>query len=165
MTEQCTLLPDNPCPIGRAVDIVGDRWSLLILRHANIGVTRFDQFRAELGISDNILSNRLAKLVEAGVLVKVPYRDDRRTRHEYRLTSAGADLTPVFEDLARWGQAHTLSGERCRPAMKILHSTCGEELAEGHYCAHCGRTVERAEISWYRPWRSRTPFALAEPVD
>jgi hypothetical protein len=71
-----------PCPIGRAVDILGDRWTLLLLRNATVGVTRFDDFRGRLGIADNILSNRLARLVDAGLLVRVPYRDKQRTRHE-----------------------------------------------------------------------------------
>ncbi|MFC7641932.1 winged helix-turn-helix transcriptional regulator [Streptosporangium lutulentum] len=64
-----------PCPIGRAVGLLGERWTLLILRNANLGTTRFDAFRAELGVADNILSNRLARLVEAGLLARVPYRD------------------------------------------------------------------------------------------
>ena len=76
------------CPIGRAGDLLGDRWTLLILRDATAGITRFDAFRENLGIADNILSGRLARLVEAGVLAKVPYRDGNRTRQEYRLTQA-----------------------------------------------------------------------------
>jgi DNA-binding HxlR family transcriptional regulator len=72
-----------------------------------MGVTRFDDFRAELGIADNILSSRLTRLVDAGLLVRVTYRDQGRTRHEYRLTTAGADVLGVLHALAGWGQEHT----------------------------------------------------------
>src|ERR1700751_2496923 len=80
----------RPCPIGRAGDLLGDRWTLLILRDATAGITRFDAFRENLGIADNILSARLRRLVEAGVLTRVPHRDGNRTRNEYRLAGGGA---------------------------------------------------------------------------
>jgi DNA-binding HxlR family transcriptional regulator len=154
---------DVPCPVGRAIDVLGERWTLLILRNATMGVTRFDDFRAGLGIADNILSNRLARLVDAGLLVRVPYRDRRRTRHEYRLTTAGADVLGVLHALAGWGQEHT---EPSRPAepMRVIHRTCGSDLAPGDYCATCERGVERAEIAWVRPWRSADPLPLADPA-
>ena len=164
MSEDRLLVADNPCPIGRAVDVVGDRWTLLILRHATLGVTRFDEFRDRLGISDNILATRLARLVDTGLLSKVPYRDERRTRHEYRLTERGAELLPVLHALAQWGQEHTRSGRRGPALMKVVHTTCGEQIPFGEYCPHCGREARRGELSWLRPWSSRTPLPLAEPV-
>lgn len=154
---------DTPCPIGRAAEVIGDRWSLLILRHATMGFTRFEEFRGELGIADNILAKRLGKLVEYGLLTKVPYRDERRTRHEYRLTKAGADLLPVLHALAAWGQQHTRPVGRGRP-MRVIHSVCGNDLSAGEFCGHCERTVDRDEILWVRPWGSRTPVPVAEPV-
>jgi DNA-binding HxlR family transcriptional regulator len=164
MNNKRALVPDNPCPIGRAVETIGDRWALLILRHATLGVSRFDDFRELLGISDSTLANRLAKLVNAGILVKVPYRDPRRTRYEYRLTEAGADLLPVLHALANWGENHTRSGKGVQRPMTIMHHVCGGEIQAGQFCPRCDREVERAEISWLRPWRSRDPFPLAEPV-
>ena len=154
---------DTPCPIGRAVEIVGDRWTLLILRNATLGRTRFDQFRAELGIADNILANRLARLVENGLMVKVPYRDERRTRHEYRLTEAGADLLPVLHALAAWGGKHT-RGVRRGGLIRVIHTSCGSELAPGEFCENCGRPVDRAETAWRLPWGPRAPQPLAEPA-
>jgi DNA-binding HxlR family transcriptional regulator len=154
---------DVPCPVGRAIDVLGDRWTLLILRNATLGVTRFEGFRAELGIADNILSNRLARLVDAGVLVRVPYRDRRRTRHEYRLTTAGADALDVLHALAGWGQEHTEADPPTEP-MRIIHQACGSDLAPGGRCAACKRAVERDEIAWVRPWRSPDPFPLAGPA-
>ena len=163
MSNPATPPIDLPCPIGRAAEVIGDRWSLLILRHATAGFTRFDEFRSELGIADNILAKRLAKLVEYGLLTKVPYRDERRTRHEYRLTEAGADMLPVLHAIAAWGQRHTRQAGRGK-AMRVIHSTCGNDLSAGEFCAHCGRTASRAEIRWLRPWHSRTPQPVAEPV-
>ena len=164
MSDERALVPDNPCPIGRAVETIGDRWALLILRHATLGVSRFDDFRDLLGISDSTLANRLAKLVAAGIFVKVPYRDDRRTRYEYRLTEAGADLLPVLHALANWGEGHTRSGKRGQRPMKIVHDVCGGQIPSGQFCPRCDREAERNEISWIRPWRSNDPFPLAEPV-
>jgi DNA-binding HxlR family transcriptional regulator len=149
--------------MGRAIDVLGDRWTLLILRNATMGVTRFEDFRAQLGIADNILSNRLARLVDAGVLVRMPYRDQRRTRHEYRLTSAGADALGVLHALAGWGQAHTKTRRPVEP-MRIVHEECGSDLAPGGRCTACERAVEREEIAWVRPWRSPEPLPLASPA-
>jgi DNA-binding HxlR family transcriptional regulator len=156
--------PDSPCPVARAAGVLGDRWTLLILRNANLGTTRFDDFRSELGIADNILSTRLARLVEAGLLTRLPYRTVGRTRHEYRLTTAGADMLPVLHALAGWGQQHTHPGEPAEP-MRIIHQTCGRSLAPGGYCPHCGRLAARSEIAWVRPWRGPEPSPLAQPVD
>ena len=158
------IVSDDPCPIGRAADVIGDRWTLLILRNATTGMSRFDEFRDELGISDNVLSIRLARLVEAGLLVKVPYRGERRTRHEYRLTRAGADLLPVLHAVAKWGHDHTRSAEREQEPMRVMHVTCGREMPFGEHCPHCGREAEREEITWLRPWRSPAPFQIAGPV-
>ncbi|HYZ54993.1 MAG TPA: helix-turn-helix domain-containing protein [Streptosporangiaceae bacterium] len=163
MTGPRTTRPSPPCPIARAADIVGDRWTLLILRNANLGTTRFDDFRAELGIADNILSSRLARLVDAGLLTRHPYRETGRTRHEYRLTTAGADLLPVLHALADWGLRYTRPAEPADP-MRVIHQACGEALAPGGTCPRCGRTPSRDEIAWLRPWRSPHPVTLASAI-
>ena len=152
------------CPIGRAVELVGDRWTLLIMRNASHGVTRFDEFRAGLGIADNVLSNRLSRLVDAGLLTRVPYRTSGRTRQEYRLTPAGADFTPVLRALADWGAQHTSPDEPAQP-MRFQHRDCGQDLpSPGTYCEHCRRPVGRADQLWTSPWRTSEPYPLAEPV-
>ena len=135
----------------------------LILRHATLGVTRFDELRSALGIADNILSSRLARLVENGLLAKVPYRDERRTRHEYRLTQAGADTFPVLSALAAWGTAHTRPVRRTEP-MRVIHAECGNDVPAAGFCEHCERVVGRDEVLWLRPWNSPDPQPLAEPV-
>jgi DNA-binding HxlR family transcriptional regulator len=153
----------GPCPIGRASGLLGDRWILLILRNAQIGVTRFDEFREQLGIADNILSARLRRLVDGGLLVKVPYQDGRRTRQEYRLTQAGADLAPVLRALADWGQRHTTPDAPAEP-MRVVHAGCGGEVGPDQACSVCGTRVGRDAEAWVRPWRSPDPIPLAPPV-
>jgi DNA-binding HxlR family transcriptional regulator len=155
---------ERPCPIGRAGEVLGDRWTLLILRDATAGITRFDAFRESLGIADNILSARLRRLIEAGVLVKVPYHDGSRTRYEYRLTRAGADLLPVLRALADWGGRHTKPAAAAAP-MQMLHVGCGGQVGAGGTCAACGREVAREDEAWLRPWRSDEPVRLATPVN
>ena len=151
------------CPIGRAGFLLGDRWILLILRNATLGMTRFNDFRDDLGIADNILLDRLRRLVDAGVLVKVPYHDGRRTRQEYRLTQAGADLSPILRALGEWGAEHTSSASPSQP-MRAVHADCGGELSTDDVCAVCGTQVDRDHEAWIRPWRSPTPQPLAAPV-
>jgi DNA-binding HxlR family transcriptional regulator len=151
------------CPIGRAGLLLGDRWILLILRNATLGTTRFNDFRDDLGIADNILLDRLRRLVDAGVLVKVPYHDGRRTRQEYRLTQAGADLSPILRALGEWGAEHTSSASPSQP-MRVVHAECGGELSTNGVCAACGTYVDRDHEAWIRPWRSPTPQPLAAPV-
>jgi DNA-binding HxlR family transcriptional regulator len=95
-------LADARCPIARTIDLVGEWWSILILRDAFRGVRRFDEFQASLGIARNMLSRRLKRLVEAGLLETKPY-SERPPRHEYRLTEKGRDFYPVLMTLMAWG--------------------------------------------------------------
>ncbi len=104
---------DTPCPIGRGVASFGDAWSLLILRDASMGVTRFDDFRKGLGIAPTVLAKRLAALTEEGLLQKVRYLD-HPPRDEYRLTEAGRDLLPVLFMIAAWGRKHRGEGDLVR---------------------------------------------------
>jgi DNA-binding HxlR family transcriptional regulator len=152
------------CPIGRASAILGDRWTLLIVREANLGVSRFDGFRARLGIADNILSSRLRALVEHGILAKTPYHDGRRQRSEYRLTQAGADLAPLLRSLALWGHEHTVATEPQDP-LRVVHLDCGGEVDLDQRCGTCGDAVARDEQGWIRPWHSTEPTQLAVPIN
>jgi DNA-binding HxlR family transcriptional regulator len=97
----------SPCSIARSLEVLGEKWTLLVVREALAGVTRFADFRATLGIAPDILTARLATLVAAGVLVKVPYQEPgTRQRHEYHLTGAGRELRVVLGALQQWGDAH-----------------------------------------------------------
>ncbi|MDB5686560.1 MAG: hypothetical protein JWR77_1149, partial [Rhizorhabdus sp.] len=103
-------LSEGPCPVGRALAQVGDAWSMLILRDASYGATRFDQFRQSLGIAPNILTRRLRALTDAGLLEKSRY-SERPPRDEYRLTPAGRDFLPILHALGAWGRRHHGEGE------------------------------------------------------
>ena len=93
------------CSIARALEVVGERWTLLIVRDAFLGLRRFDQFQASLGIARNVLTDRLNRLVEEGILERVRY-SERPERHEYRLTAKGRDLAVTLAGLRQWGDKH-----------------------------------------------------------
>jgi DNA-binding HxlR family transcriptional regulator len=101
------------CPIARSVAFVGDAWSLLILRDANLGLTRFDEFRKSLKIAPTILTRRLATLTEEGLLEKRRY-SERPPREEYLLTAAGRDFLPVLFMIGDWGRKHRGGGKLTR---------------------------------------------------
>ena len=112
------------CPVQRTLDLVGEKWTLLILRDAFTGIRRFDDFHRHVGLSEAVLADRLRKLVAAGILNTVPYQDrGSRTRHEYRLTGKGRDLWPVLMALRQWGETH--AGDPAGPVLDIRHSDCG----------------------------------------
>ena len=102
-------LINDTCPIARSLACMGDAWSILILRDASLGLTRFDQFRTSLGIAPSILTRRLAVLTEEGLLQKRRY-SERPPRDEYVLTDAGRDFIPVLAMIGAWGQKHRGTG-------------------------------------------------------
>ncbi|GAA1940244.1 winged helix-turn-helix transcriptional regulator [Kitasatospora viridis] len=122
------------CTVQRAVDLIGERWALLVLRDAMNGVRRFDDFRRHVGLSEAVLSDRLRKLVAAGILAAVPYREPgSRTRHEYRLTEKGWDLWPAVIALKQWGDRWTADPDG--PPLEVHHRGCGAPLEVVVQCA------------------------------
>lgn len=117
------------CGLAAAINLVGDRWALLIIREALYGVTRFDEMHAELGLPRTVLSNRLKKLVDSGVLLRRPYKEaGQRTRHQYVLTSKGIDLALPLMALMQWGEKHVLSGSK---SVGIISRRTGKPLHLG----------------------------------
>jgi len=104
---------DDPCPIARSLAFVGDAWSMLILRDAHAGLTRFDQFRKNLGIAPTMLTRRLATLTEEGLLEKRRY-SEHPPREEYLLTAAGRDFLPVLFMIGEWGRKYRGEGKLVR---------------------------------------------------
>lgn len=103
---------DRTCPVGRALDVIGDRWSLLIVREAFDGVSRFGDFQRELGVARNILTDRLRKLVDAGILLSQPAADGSAYQ-AYVLTPRGEGLFPIVVALRQWGEKHLFArGEK-----------------------------------------------------
>ncbi|GAA1259838.1 helix-turn-helix domain-containing protein [Kitasatospora nipponensis] len=122
------------CTVQRAVDLIGERWALLVLRDAMNGVRRFDDFRRHVGMSEAVLSDRLRKLVAAGILVSTPYREPgSRTRHEYLLTEKGWDLWSAVLALKQWGDRWAADPDG--PPLEILHRDCDAPLEVVVQCA------------------------------
>jgi DNA-binding HxlR family transcriptional regulator len=112
------------CSIARASELLGDRWTLLVLRDLQNGVHRFDELHRHLGIARDVLARRLERLVASGLAVRVEYHEPgSRTRHEYQLTDAGRELRTVLVALLEWGDRH-LAGAEGAP-MAVRHETCG----------------------------------------
>ena len=124
---------DQSCALARALEIVGERWTLLIVRDAFHGLTRFDEFRSSLSVATNILSARLQKLVEHGVLERTG------SRGSYQLTRKGRDLFPVLLTLMAWADRHEPGADG--PEVLILHKGCGHDAGGSLRCAHCGKPI------------------------
>ena len=136
-------LADERCSIARTVSVIGDRWTLLILRDCFLRIRRFDDFEARLGITRHILADRLKKLLESGVLAKTPY-GERPVRHEYRLTQKGLDLYPVLMSIVHWGDTYT-ADVAGRP-MLHQHLTCGHTFDPVLTCSECGEVVDPRQV-------------------
>lgn len=118
-------VPLAECTLARAVSVVGDAWVLLILREAVYGIRRFEEMRDDLGIPRAVLSNRLRRLVDAGLFARVAYREPgRRTRHAYELTPQGRALLPALAALREWAEIHLPGG----PSPLKLRHRCGAEV-------------------------------------
>lgn len=130
------------CSIARTLELVGERWTMLVLREAFFGRRRFDEYAERLGMARNVLSARLAHLVEEGVLEKVRYQD-RPERFEYRLTDKGRDLWPVLSALRDYGDRHYAPDG---PPVLVTHRGCGGELDDRRICRRCGAALELADV-------------------
>lgn len=138
-----TDIDKQVCSVARALSVVGERWTLLVLRDAFLGTRRFDQFQHNLGITRHRLSERLGKLVEQGVLVRVPY-SERPLRHEYRLTRKGLALYPVLMSLSRWGD-DWMSDEQGLP-VEYVHRRCGKRTQAVMSCSECGEVLRPEHV-------------------
>ncbi len=132
------------CGLPQALEVMGERWSFLILRAAFNGLVHFEEFSSELGIARNILSNRLARLVEHGVLERVPCQQDRR-KIEYRMTEKGSDLLPAMIALRQWGEKYTL---RVPSNPMLVDARDGEPIAPIAIHAHDGRQIGWRDLAW-----------------
>lgn len=128
--------------IAGTLELIGDRWTFLILRDAFRGIHRFDELQHDLGIARNLLTDRLHKLVAHGILAKHQYCA-HPPRYEYRLTAKGIDLSPALVALKRWGDKHLAGGE---PHLVFVHDQCGEPLDQTFVCWHCDQTVSPGGI-------------------
>lgn len=133
---------DMNCTVAKTVEVMGERWSLLVLREVFFGTRRFEDFRRRLGIARNILADRLDGLVDQGILERRAYQE-RPERFEYRLTDKGRELYPVILALKRWGDRWEV-GE-AGPPLHLRHD-CGAVFDAVPVCPHCGREVHAREV-------------------
>lgn len=145
---------DEACPIRRALDVLGDPWVLVIVRDVLHGKGRFDSLHQNLGISEAVLSRRLRDMVDAGLLKRTDYLDGARTRQAYVATEAAAELLPVLQQLALWGERHTpmpIHGAH----MSLVHRDCGGETTQGEVCSVCGEVLVPQAMTWVKPWKDQ----------
>lgn len=134
--------PSVECSIAATLGVVGDRWTLMILRDVFRGTHRFSQLSEDLGIARNLLSDRLGRLVDACVLERVPYQE-RPRRCEYRLTAKGADLSASLIALMKWGDRWYADG---RPPTTLVHAECRTPLELSVRCPSCDASVPPGQI-------------------
>jgi DNA-binding HxlR family transcriptional regulator len=140
-------LDQQACSLARTVSVIGDRWTLLILRDCFLRVRRFEEFQARLGVTRPILANRLRKLVRSSVLTKVAYQR-HPLRCEYRLTQKGLDLYPVVMSIVHWGDVH-MAGKKGRPVLH-RHLECGKHFDPVLVCSECGEALDPKRVHAHR---------------
>ena len=133
-------MDDGPrvCSVARSLEVVGERWALLVVREAFLGSHRFDQIQRRTGAPRDVLAARLKRLVEAGILERRRYHE-HPARYEYHLTEAGRDLYPVITALRQWGDRHVTEPA---PRPSVFTHACGSTHAAAMVCPDCGQSIE-----------------------
>lgn len=133
---------DMNCSVAQCLEIVGEWWTLLVLRDVFLGYSRFDEFESRLGIARNVLTQRLERLVDAGVLKRVPYQE-RPVRYDYLLTEKGRDLWHVVTAMRQWGDRWAAPEG---PPVELVHDGCGEIVNVVAACSHCGEELTTRNV-------------------
>jgi DNA-binding HxlR family transcriptional regulator len=139
----------RPCSVARTLQIIGDRWSILLLREMMLGVRRFDEFQHNLGIAPNILSDRLRRMQDSGVASRVAYQE-RPPRHEYRFTAKGRDLYSTVLVVMRWGDKWLSEG---RAPLLLRHTRCQHDFSVQVVCSACGEEVGPHDVEYRLRYR------------
>jgi DNA-binding HxlR family transcriptional regulator len=134
---------DMRCSIAQTLEVIGEWWTLLIVRDLMMGVSRFDALQARLGIARNVLTDRLVTLVEAGVVERVRYQQHPE-RFEYRLTEKGTDLSSVLTALRQWGDRWAAPDG---PPVEMVHDACGKVARVVPVCSECGEPVTPRDVT------------------
>lgn len=132
------------CSIARTLGVIGESWTLLIIRNCFLGTTRFEDFQSQLGLTRHVLSDRLKMLVENELLKKVPY-GEKAGRFEYRLTAKGRALYPVIVTMTNWGD--TWLADENGPPISYVHTKCGSETKPILSCSCCGEAIEPQDMT------------------
>lgn len=136
-------IQEERCSIARTLSVIGDRWTMLVLRDAFLRIRKFDDFQKDLGISRQRLSDRLKKMVEEGVMEKVEYQINP-SRYEYRLTQKGVDLYPIIVSMVTWGDKYMDNGDGAPIVYK--HKACGNYFTAEIMCSECGDSVDPRDV-------------------
>jgi DNA-binding HxlR family transcriptional regulator len=139
---QRTSFRDMNCSVAQCLEVVGEWWAMLIVRDLFLGITRFEDFQQRLGISRNILSQRLEHLVERGVVTREPYCE-HPVRYDYRLSEKGKDLWPVLTAMRQWGDRW--EAPEGAP-LELVHDGCGHVAQVVGACSECGERVDRRDL-------------------
>jgi DNA-binding HxlR family transcriptional regulator len=131
----------RPCSVAAALDVLGERWTLLAIREMAYGVHRFDQITAFTGASRDILASRLRKLEQRGIIERRQY-NEHPPRYEYHLTESGRDLIPILRALRQWGDRWAVE----EPSVAFIHE-CGHRLQVDEVCRACGEVVENEKVT------------------
>ena len=131
------------CSIARTLELIGERWSILVIREVFSGRRRFSEMQRTLGVARNVLANRLQRLVDEGILERRPY-SDHPSRYEYFLTERGLDLWPVMVSLMHWGDKHVF-GEGEPPVALVHKGECGGQVNDRRICERCGKELNVRE--------------------
>ena len=137
-----TTATPRRCSIAGALDVIGEKWSLLVVRELFLGVRRFNDIAANTGAPRDILTARLRRLEELGVIERREY-SERPPRYEYRLTATGKDLRPVIMALKQWGEDHVMAG----PLPQVYEHTCGAVFRPQMHCAACGEPDDPRDLT------------------
>lgn len=140
---QRTSFAEFHCSLARALDVVGEWWSPLVVARVALGLNRFDDLHHELGVSRKVLTSRLDTLVHHGVLERRPYQS-RPVRHEYVLTEKGADLVPALMALMAWGDRWSTDGDG--PPLALRHRRCGHDAEPQVTCSRCGESMTHEDV-------------------
>src|ERR1700743_568045 len=140
-------LEEEACSVARTLGVIGDRWTMLILRECFLRTRRFEAFQSALAITRHLLAERLKKLVRTGILRRVPYQESPK-RHEYILTQKGLDLYPIMMAIVHWGDTHMVD-ERGRPLLHE-HKKCGKVFDPVLVCSECGEPLMAREVTTLR---------------
>jgi DNA-binding HxlR family transcriptional regulator len=137
-------LAEKECAMARTWAVIGERWTMMILRESFRGARRFEDIQAKLQLGRNVLSDRLQQLVDEGILERRAYQE-RPTRHEYVLTPMGEDLYPVLLAMLRWGNRYKVD----EPPLQLMHKTCGHNIDPVMVCDGCKEEIHRRDLRAY----------------
>ena len=149
------------CSVAQTLEVVGEWWTPLLLRDLLLGVTRFEVFQERLGISRNILTERLNRLVDEGIVERVPYQQHPE-RFDYRLTNKGSELWPVIDAMRAWGDRWAAPNGA---PLELVHTTCARVTESVPVCRECGEPLRRGEMRMVPGpgARPETPLPTSEP--